>query len=163
MKGNKLMWVLIVILIFFCAIMSNLCGIGDMIKDLAGLDDEKDDDEDDEDDEYDDDELDEDDEDDIDSQHCSNVRFSKSTDGIETTWTSIGLTETAYLDATSQLIGGYEYQAYWNWNYLGHMSDPYMSKALLYNHLKTYPSSDIGDDQLWWYSCLLVTGYGGVP
>lgn len=160
MKDTTFLILVVIILLLTLPFLCFWTGYWDDFEKWVNPDIDKDDEEDEEDEEDQEQEVEEDDDH---PPPCSTVRFSKSTDGIETTWTAIGMPEATYLDATSQLMGGYKYQGYWNWNFLGHISDTFTNKASLYNNIQTYYPVDISSEQLWWYECMLLTPYGQVP
>jgi hypothetical protein len=153
---------LILVVFFLFAFIINLCGFADIVKDTLDLDDTKDDQDDDLPDDDDDLPPEEEDEPESDPLHCSNVRYGKSTDGVTTTWTAIGMPESTFLESKSQITGGFKWKAYWNKNPLGHISPEYATRFLLNTYLQGLPNNDIYNEQQWWYDCMMTTGYGGI-
>lgn len=163
---KKTQWLLIIVVLLLVAFMFNLCGFGDLVKNWVGIDDDKDDTDDD--DEYEDDDYEDEPPDDEqeDSPHCSLVRYSKTTTGdvLQTdTWTALGLSRNTYLERVAQIFGGYLWKAYWEGESLGYISNEHPTRFPLITELRgDHLEGKMNDSQIWWYECMITTGYGGI-
>ena len=152
--NKKEKWIVVIVIILILAFIFNLCGIADMLDRAIHPEEEKEEEE---------EEIEEPPEEKPEEKSCSEVQYSVSVNGATTKWTASGMPESTFLEATQQLAGGYKWQAYWDRNPMGHLSPEYNDKFQLEFYLRNLPSSDIWDEQKWWYSCMITTGYGGLP
>lgn len=166
MNNKKTQWLLIIVVLLLVAFLFNLCGFGDLVKNWVGIDDDKDDDDEDDEDEYDEDDEPPDEDEQEESPHCSLVRYTKTTSGHSlqtTTWTALGLSRNTYLERESKIVGGYEWTGYWVGPTLGYISDPHPTRFLLLTELRgDHAVGKMSDEQIWWYECMITTGYGGI-
>jgi hypothetical protein len=147
--------VLAILLVF--ALLVNLCGATDWLKQTFGPPEDKE-------------ELEEEEEEEEQQQeqetedplHCSNVRYTKVVDGAKTTWTALGMPESIWIERTQQIAGGYIWKAYWNRDPMGHISPDFNDRFQLNAHIQGLPLSDIHSEQKWWVDCMLSTGHGGI-
>jgi hypothetical protein len=153
-KTKEIIIIILAILLFM--FIFNLCGFADIVTNAFDNDDEKDDDEEEE------EEPEEEEEEDEPAPHCSTVNYVKTQNGATEKWTAVGMPEATYLERTSQIAGGYKWSAYWNKDPMGHISPEYNTRFTLLTWIRAQPSSDIYSEQVWWYECMITTGYGGI-